>query len=639
MPSYFVAKSEEPLMIGNQSIYRDEKVEVFREGEDLVLVFIQPHVLRIPVQDLQAIDDEVIRMLKMRTLGGSKYFVQHEVGKIIGVSRQMVNRRWQVYQKEGLLALLAGEWEKSKITSELLDRLAEICVENPFLFVHEIKERLLEERTCGDISEATLHSALRKMDGRRLIMLMREKASKQVPQAFMEAGYMIERLFGIIDELFTKVPKEALDHAFKQGLKNLKSYFRKATLHRTGPTEKDRYKQRRKLERDKGRKIGFLKHLLAGTKRVQECPDCHSQEIKFIFKRDRCYRNEKGEKIKGYSEVYRCLNRECSTKYFTRPPEGVELYARVHREVKKMTLRWIFHLRGSLSRVRDELSEHGIEVALTTVLRWLKKAGEECVNTLRLFDQDDWEQSLCIDEKWIKVRSKWNYVFTAVGTKVTDLLAMELFFHKDKQAMKTFLYMLKALGFSPKSVVTDLLMGYETIVKEVFPDCIYHQCVLHAGRDARRIVRISLPNDVEGEWKKRLTKRIRTLFQSKKIKQVKKRYFKIMKLRDRAPAAVSGVFDMLQKYYPKLCQSVLRKDIPKTTNPVERAIAEFEERYQLTKGFTSFYHAQFFIKAYQIYYRLRKISFGRFCGKSRLELKGNPLGKLSYADYLTPTFS
>jgi len=626
-------------MIGNQSIYRDEKVEVSREGEDLVLVFTRPHVLRIPVQDRQAIDDEVLRMLKIRTEDEKKYFTQQEVGKIIGVSRQMVNRRWQVYKQEGLVALLLGEWEKSKITPQLLDRLAEIVVENPFLFAHEIKERLQEEGVCGEISDATLHSALRQMDGRKIIMLMREKASKEVPQAFMEAGYMIERLFGIIDELFSKLPKEAIDHAFKQGLEHLTSYFRKATLHRAGPTEKDRYKQRRKLERDKRRKIGFLTHLLAGTKGVQECPDCHSQEIRYIFKRDRYYRNEKGEKIKGYSEVYRCVNRECSTKCFTRPPEGVELYARVHREVKKMTLRWIFHLRGSLSRVRDELGEHGIEVALTTVLRWLKKAGEECVNTVRLFEQEDWEQSLCIDEKWIKVRSKWNYVFTAVGTKVTDLLAMELFFHKDKQAMKTFLYMLKALGFRPKSITTDLLMGYEAVVKEVFPDCIYHQCVLHAGRDARRIVRVSLPNDGEGGWQERLTKRIGTLFQSKKIKQVKKRYFKIMKLRDRAPAAVSGVFNMLHKYYPKLCQSVLRKDIPKTTNPVERAIAEFEERYQLTKGFTSFYHAQFFIKAYQIYHRLRKISFGRFCGKSRLELKGNPLGKLSFTDYLTPTFS
>jgi transposase-like protein len=625
-------------MRGNQSIYRDEKVEVSREGEDLVLVFTQPHVLRIPVQDRQAIDDEVLRMLKIRTENEKKYFTQQEVGKIIGVSRQMINRRWQVYRKEGLLVLLSGEWEKSKITPAVLDRLAEIVVENPFLFAHEIKERLQEEGVCGEISDATLHSALRQMDGRKIIMLMREKASKEVPQAFMEAGYMIERLFGIIDELFSKLPKEAIDHALKQGLEQLKSYFRKATLHRAGPTEKDRYKQRRKLERDKKRKIGFLTHLLAGTKGVQQCPDCHSQEIRYIFKRDRYYRNEKGEKIKGYSEVYRCVNRECSTKYFTRPPEGVELYARVHREVKKMTLRWIFHLRGSLSRVRDELGEHGIEVALTTVLRWLKKAGEECVNTLKLFEQEDWEQPLCIDEKWIKVRNRWCYVFTAVGTMVTDLLAVELFFHKNKQAMKTFLYILKALGIRPQSIVTDLLMGYETIVKEVFPDCIYHQCVLHAGRDAKRIVRVSLPNDGEEEWKKRLTKRIGTLFQSRKIKQVKKRYFKIMKLRDNAPVTVSGVFDMLQKYYPKLCQSVLRKDIPTTTNPVERAIGEFEERYQLTKGFTSFYHAQFFIKAYQIYYRLRKISFGRFRGKSRLELKGNPVGKLSFADYLTPTF-
>ncbi len=361
-------------MIMNQSIYRDEKVEVFREGEDLVLGFTQPHVLRIPKQDRQAIDDEVIHMLRMRTKEGRKYFTQQEVGKIIGVSRQMINRRWQVYSKEGLVSLLSGEWEKSKITPQLLNRLAQIVVENPFMFLHEIKERLQEEGVCEEISDATLHSALRHMDGRKLIMLMREKASKSVPEAFMESGYMIERLFLIIDELFTKVPKESIDHAFKQGLGYLKLHFRKATLHRTGPTEKDRYKQRKKLKRDKRRKVGFLEHFLAGTKGVQECPDCHSCQIKLIFKRKRWYKDEKGKKIQSYSRIYRCWNPECSTKYFTKPPEGVELYARVHREVKKMTFRWVFHLRGSLSRVRDELKEHGIEVDLTTVLRWLKKA-------------------------------------------------------------------------------------------------------------------------------------------------------------------------------------------------------------------------------------------------------------------------
>jgi len=83
-------------MTGKQRIYRDEKVEAFREEEDLVLQFSQPYELRIPCTDRQAIDVEVIRMIKMRTLGGRKSFIQEEVGKIIGVSRQMINRRWQV---------------------------------------------------------------------------------------------------------------------------------------------------------------------------------------------------------------------------------------------------------------------------------------------------------------------------------------------------------------------------------------------------------------------------------------------------------------------------------------------------------------------------------------------------------------
>jgi len=112
-----------------------------------------------------------------------------------------------------------------------------------------------------------------------------------------------------------------------------------------------------------------------------------------------------------------------------------------------------------------------------------------------------------------------------------------------------------------------------------------------------------------------------------------------MSLKEKAPEAVSSVFDMVQKYYPKLCLLVTRKDIPKTTNPVERAIGEFEELYHITKSFTSFYHAQFFLKAFQVYYRLRKIGFDPFCRRSRLELKDSPLGNLHFADYLTPTFT
>ena len=89
---------------------------------------------------------------------------------------------------------------------------------------------------------------------------------------------------------------------------------------------------------------------------------------------------------------------------------------------------------------------------------------------------------------------------------------------------------------------------------------------------------------------------------------------------------------MVEKYFPKLCQSVLRKHIPKTTNPAELAIGGFEKRYHLIKGFTSFYYAQFLLKAFQVYYHLCNTRFGPLREKIRIESKPHREIKL----YLLP---
>ncbi len=114
-------------------------------------------------------------------------------------------------------------------------------------------------------------------------------------------------------------------------------------------------------------------------------------------------------------------------------------------------------------------------------------------------------------------------------------------------------------------------------------------------------------NDKYSDIKEVLKKRIRVLFESKNLKQVKKRYYKIIKLKEKVPERVYCLYDMLKKYFPKLCNTVTNKEIPKTTNSVERAIGEFEEKYHLMKGFTNFYYSIFYIKAFKIYYCLRKI--------------------------------
>lgn len=625
-----------------QQIYQNDRVEVSKDDKYLEIKYLNPHIIKIAIDDKMAIDNEVIRMIKMRDEAGGKYFVQKEIGKVIGVSRQMINRRWQVYKEEGLIPLLLGEWEHSKITPELLDRLAEISVENPFLTPKEIIEIFKSEKLCEEMSETTIYNGQRMLDGRKLIELIRKKMNKKMPDSFMEGGYIIEKLFEIIESLFEKVKSttESINDVIheKSLYQYLKNHYRAVNITGRTPTKKDQYIPRKKLERDRKRNIGFIRRLLAGIGLLEICPDCHNPDIKFKFRRARKYVNKTGEKIEDYSLVYQCLNKCCLTKFFTIPPKGVELYARVHKEVKKMVLRWIFHLRGSLKRVCDELLENGIKVALTTILRWIKKAGEESVEMMKIINQDYMTQPICIDEKWIKVRGKWCYAFTAVGVVMGDLLAVELYYHKGEEEMKAFLLYLKSLGYNPRIIVTDLLMWYEKVVKEVFPDCYYHQCVLHAERDAKRIVRKNLPDGIADEWKKKLVKSIRKIFASKNAKQAKKRYRKFLRLKEEAPEEVLGVFKMMSNYYPKLFQSFVRKDIPKTTNPVERAIGEFEEKYQNMKGFTSFHYARWFLKAFQVYYRLRKISFGSFKGKNRLELKGNPIGKLKFADYLVPTF-
>jgi len=326
--------------------YADEKVEVIRKGDFLELKYLKPHLVRLKASDRQAIANEVVRMLQMRTLMGKKYFVQKIVGKIIGVSGQMVNRRWQVFKKEGLVALLSGNWEKSKITPTLLRKLEQLSVSDPFLSAEQILEILTSEGICEDISLGTIFIAQRQMDGRRILKLMRKKAAKAFPEVFMQWGYLIQRLFKIIDSLFSRIsPKTDQDKASYRVYSRLKSYYKRVSRPGMGPHQKDCYKKRVKLERDKKRNRGFLLRILSGARFFSpECPDCHSKNVKFKFQRERSYKGKKGEIQQGYSRVYKCQNSDCSTNYYTVPPQGVELYARVHREVKAMVFRWFFHL-------------------------------------------------------------------------------------------------------------------------------------------------------------------------------------------------------------------------------------------------------------------------------------------------------
>ncbi len=58
-----------------------------------------------------------------------------------------------VEKKEGIISLLQGEWDKSKLTDTVKKRITEMICENVFLSAEQIKENLIREGSVDKISE------------------------------------------------------------------------------------------------------------------------------------------------------------------------------------------------------------------------------------------------------------------------------------------------------------------------------------------------------------------------------------------------------------------------------------------------------------------------------------------------------
>ncbi|RKX94773.1 MAG: hypothetical protein DRP84_06155 [Spirochaetes bacterium] len=201
-------------------VFEDDSVKATEKDDNLEILYKKPNKITLDKNDRKDMDNELIRMLRLRLEDDKKFITQEKIGKIFGISRQMVNRRWQVYKQDGLLALLSGREENFKITPELLRRLEEISVENPFLSASDIKKILISEKLCDDISEASIYSAQRQMDGRRIVELLRKKESKNIPQELSETGYLIGQLLKMIEDLFDKVPPKKKEEVLNNSLYN-----------------------------------------------------------------------------------------------------------------------------------------------------------------------------------------------------------------------------------------------------------------------------------------------------------------------------------------------------------------------------------------------------------------------------------
>jgi transposase-like protein len=627
------------------------RLEAYKRGDKLIINYLAPTRLELDVTDVSSLEAEIVRLCGLKTISGQKYVTQQQIGQLFGVSRQMINRRKQLVQRHDLLTLLKGDYATEVLRAEVKQRIMELVVSNWSRSDEQIANTLIEEGWVNKISVGSVQNAIKQMDGCKVRKLMRQMIGKGNFQGnIFSSSYLSDRLFELLDRVMSQLGEQS--HPYLEQYQNLQTFSTdylkvSATHHNAEPVEKTKYQRdqayhRVNLARDQKRRKQALLNIVYGDwqahgqgQREIICPDCNRDHVDYIFKRDRQFRDQQGVKHRGdLAWIYRCDNPDCTTKYFTALPPGLELWARYVTKAKRKGLKLVFHVRGSLRRSTDYLSsEPGITISWSCLFNWIRKAGAECPLFEDIFPLS-WSKRLIVDEKYIKLYNKWIYLYVAVDEQSGEPLHLQVMPHKGADSAHLFLLQLKALGYYPDTIVTDLCPDYPAIVTKVFPKAYHHQCVFHAERAAKRLVDNYLSDQQHNADKQNLKKQIRTVFKQRKATDLKAVYEKLMRSRTDYPNDASPVFDMLHGYYPMLLKCITDHNIPKTSNAVENLIKEFDLNYRTTMGYSSIEAIREFAKAYLVYLRLCPKNEGNSKGFSPAQLARDKKIPISWDEFI-----
>lgn len=72
------------------------------------------------------------------------------------------------------------------------------------------------------------------------------------------------------------------------------------------------------------------------------------------------------------------------------------------------------------------------------------------------------------------------YVYVAVDVYSYDMLHVAIYSVRGTNSARAFLLALRAKGYVPQIIVTDLCPNDDRAIPAVFPYAIHHQCIFHA---------------------------------------------------------------------------------------------------------------------------------------------------------------
>ena len=572
---------------------------------------------------------------------------QEWLAEWFGTHQELISR-WQRYVRQGGLDKLKGEYKGRVLTPETCQAILGLWVPNFWLSARQVRERLLAEghiASVKDISLQSIYEVARDTGFAEVRRLLRQIFQLTADGPQWRDKVLLDRLFELNEVLMARLQAgegltpqltlevETLEGAVGAPIRPLKKALPLA------------YRLQRAL-------FGQWEEIDDGTVR---CPHCGSSLVarKGNTPRRKKYRHPESG---GWCETegYRCccLNPACTCQTFTNYPDGVRLYSCWTVDTVIWAVMVYMHLRTTYRRAADV-----VDVSHVTLWRWAMAVGEQALPIATLFGVVRSSGVVGIDEKWVLVpkndkleaeRKRWMYVYLAVDVFTYDLLHMDIYPYNGKAEARAFLQTLKAKGYTPKVIITDMNQDYSQPIQDVFPDATHHECLFHALQWAQWLVKDVYGNNYAETQPQAvaLKEQVYQVFNAKTRKTVNKRYRKVMALKEEYVAQMpqaQRIFDFLERHYPKLVNAVENPLIPLTNNTVELVIRRFDQHYQNMCGFDSIETARKYLHLFELSYRFtpfakdNRLVKGReldIRGKCPLELAGYDISQMPIAHIL-----
>ena len=175
--------------------------------------------------------------------------------------------------------------------------------------------------------------------------------------------------------------------------------------------------------------------------------------------------------------------------------------------------------------------------------------------------------------------------------------------HRNKASSHAFLLALRAKGYRPRVIVTDLWPEYHSLLAEVFPGTVHHYCIFHALQAVQRHIKKVYGPDYRKTHPQAvaLKQAIYHVFEARTRRTARKRYLALLDQREayvtQTPEA-EAIFLFLERHWPNLVNGIESKTVPRTNNTAELVIRRFDQHYQNFCGFDSLDSAQLFVAVF-----------------------------------------